>query len=80
MDPSPPPCNIIFTHSEVTKVLKSLEDKTSLGLHVLSNVSIKLVNFSHPPLLPTLFNNCLALSYFPKAWRYGREIMIPNLT
>lgn len=79
---SPPPCNIIFTHSEVTNVLKSLENKTSLGLDVLSNFSIKLVNFSHPPLITVMHSlilpsleNMAARSWLSNLINFGTPLM-----
>ena len=78
-EPDPPldPLTLPFTAEEILTALKKTKN-TSPGTDSIPFRALKL----GPPTLLThlarLYNACLALGYFPKAWKIAKLTMIPK--
>lgn len=77
--PNPPPLEIIFfSHGKITKIVKTLNTKTSPRPDGLSNCFVRILHHCHPTFLTSLFNVYVSLSYFSGSWKHGHVIMIPK--
>lgn len=73
--------DIVFTSlAELNSLIKSLKNSKSAGLDNISNILIKNLPPRAIQLLGNIFNNCIKLNYFPKAFKRAKVIPIhkPN--
>ena len=68
----------VISSDEVTEILRVLSTNKAPGPDRICVRSLKALNLRHPSVLPALFTSCLALGYFPTAWRQGRVIFLPK--
>ena len=75
---TPTPPFIPASETELRLLVKHLNVKKASGLDEVSNRM--LMNAPRPVILHllTLFNNCMAASYFPSAWKTARLVLIPK--
>lgn len=66
------------TDLEVTRLLKSVKNRSAPGLDNVNYKALKKVNKKHPTLLPELYTQCLRWSTFPSRWKEGKLALIPK--
>ena len=68
----------IFASHEIDSVIKTLSNNKCPGLDGIDEKIIKQLHRIIPNFWTTLFNKCLLLGCFPKAWKVARVIPIPK--
>lgn len=69
------PC--VYTR-EIMEQIKRLKRKKAPGKDAISNEMIRELPVKYIARLATIFNRCLALGYFPTAWKQAITVLFPK--
>ena len=67
-----------FSPAEVDEIIRQLKHGKAPGPDAIPNEIIKYFHRFFPTVLHRLFNNCLKLGAFPRAWKKALVIVIPK--
>lgn len=68
----------LFQEELVLRIISNLRTKKACGPDGISNILIKNLPNNAISFLTGIFNECLKLGYFPKAWKVARVVAIPK--
>src|SRR5205814_5332360 len=70
--------DIPFSSLELRRAVKKTNFRSSPGPDGIKGHNIKMaLTYSETPIL-NIFNKCLQLGYYPKAWKIGKILLFPK--
>jgi len=70
--------DLLFTPDEALKIISKGKNRKAPGLDQIFNIMLENIPSSFLIRLTEIFNACISIGYFPKAWKQAVGTMLPK--